>query len=95
MRTRSDSFPVVLIFAVAFLALALHGFQRDIVGATVARSFHDMFGFQAGELLWRLTEMAIPIAAAVSIVAFLYRYLSAELALPLDAGPASHFKFDR
>ena len=92
MRTRSDSLPVVLIFAVAFLALALHGFQREIVGATVARSFHDMFGFQAGELLWRLTEMAIPVAAAVSIVAFLYRYLSAELALPLDAGPASHFQ---
>jgi len=92
MRTRSDSFPVVLIFAVAVLALALHGFQREIVGATVARSFHDMFGFQAGELLRRLTEMAIPIAAAVSIVAFLYRYLSAELALPLDAGPASHFQ---
>jgi len=90
MRTRSDSFPVVLIFAVAFLALAL--VQREIVGATVARSFHDMFGFQAGELLQRLTEMAIPIAAAVSIVAFLYRYLSAELALPLDAGPASHFQ---
>jgi hypothetical protein len=83
MRTRSDSFPVVLIFAVAFLALALHGFQREIVGATVARSFHDMFGSQAGELLRRLTEMAIPIAAAGSIVAFLYRYLSAELALPL------------
>ena len=60
MRTRSDSFPVVLIFAVAFLALALHGFQREIVGATVARSFHDMFRFQAGELLRRLTEMGDP-----------------------------------
>jgi hypothetical protein len=78
MRTRSDSFPVVLIFAVAFLALALHGFQRDIVGATVVALASN--------------RKAIPIAAALSIVAFLYRYLSAELALPLDAGPASHFQ---
>ena len=34
-------------------------------------------------MLWRLTEMAIPIAVALAIAALLYRYLSQELASPL------------
>src|SRR5882724_2677887 len=84
MRNRSESFPLIVILGLYFLALALHSIYEDLLKEIVLTLFGRLFGLRGGELMARITEMAIPITATILIVVFLYQYIKRELALPID-----------
>jgi hypothetical protein len=85
MQKRSDLFPLIVLLATGLLALIFYSFYEDLIKAAVIQFFSHLFGLQAGELAARLTEMAIPIVAAIIVVTFLYLYIKQQLALPLEA----------
>jgi hypothetical protein len=92
MTARSETLPLVILLVVYLLAFALHCLYVEFAGTTVVQFFTRHVELRAGEMLWRITEMAIPIAAALAIVWLLCRYFSLELASPLRAGYVPYFR---
>jgi hypothetical protein len=92
MTARSEALPLIVVLVVYLLAFAFHCLYVEFTGTTVVQFFTRHFELRAGEILWRITEMAIPIAAALAIVWLLCRYFSLELASPLRTGYVPYFR---
>ena len=92
MTARSEAIPLILLLVVYLLAFAFHCLYVEFAGTTVVQFFTRHFELRAGEMLWRITEMAIPIAAALAMVWLLCRNFSLESASPFRAGYVPYFR---
>jgi hypothetical protein len=78
MFRRSDTFEVVVLGCVLALVLLFESIYEDLLKATVLRAFGQLVGSSEAELMAGLTQISLPVVAAVGVVWFLYRYLSRQ-----------------